>query len=189
MTKRSVTDFLGVYRAPRLSCRITQRADLLADATRVEAAYRAARPGDGLNDERDQLKRQLAEIAEQIRSSEFEFEFEAVGRAEYDRLVALCPPTPSQRDEGWIWNPDDFPETIISACAVNPTITMAQARELTETLTESQFKKLWNTAIAVNIGDDDAPKFVTSFEPADMGLTSSDTPPSTESPEASSSDA
>lgn len=185
---RSIDEFLGAHRAPRLTTRVTTRSDLLAEVTRLAAEYEAIPTGvDAMNSRRDQLRVELERLSGEVRDSEFEFEFEALSKGEYDRIVAACPPLPAQAKDGFAWNPDTFPEMLISACAVDPVITVAQARELTEKLTDSQFRKLWSTAIAVNIGDDAAPKFVTPSSLEAPDGTSSGTQPSMGSPDLFSS--
>lgn len=184
---RSIDEFLGAHRAPRLTVRVTTRSDLLAEVTRLAAEYEALPTGvDAMNSDRDQLRSEMERLIREVRDSEFEFEFEALSKGAYDRVVATCPPTPSQAKDGFAWNPDTFPEMIIATCSVNPVITVAQAKELTEKLTDSQFRKLWSTAIAVNVGDDAAPKFVTPSALEAPGETSSGTPPSMASPDLSS---
>lgn len=184
----SIGEFLGAYKAPRLTCRITARADLLSEVTRTAAEYESLKVNsESLNGGPDarRLTERMEELTAQIRDSEMEFVFEALSKGEYDRLMSTCPPLPSQAKDGFGYNPDTFPEVLIAACAVTPEITVDEARALTDTLTESQFKKLWQTSLAVNIGDDAAPKFVMPSGLADPGRTSSVTPPSTESREAS----
>ena len=168
MTQRTIDEFLGAYQAPRISVRITTRADLLAEVERIAAEIEALPPSDGLNDRRQPLMLQLETQVELVRASEFQFVFQALSSGEYDRLIAACPPTPSQAAEGHKWNPERFPFEVIARCAVNPTVTLEQAEELCERLSDNQFKKLWMAAAAVNIGDDTAPKVVTSSPTEDL---------------------
>lgn len=162
MTQRTVGEFLGAYKAPRISVRITARADLLSNVERLAARIEALPRQDGLNSERSRLQAELQVAVAMVRDSEFEFEFQALSHGEYDRLVAACPPRPSQADLGLKWDPDRFPYELIARCAVNPTLSVDDVAELCDTLSDSQFQKLWTCAAAVNVGDDSAPKVVMS---------------------------
>lgn len=162
MTQRTLGEFLGAYQAPRISVRITTRADLLATVERLAARIEALPRSEALNSERSKLQAELEAAVAMVRGSEFEFEFQALSHGEYDRLVAACPPRPSQAELGLKWDPDRFPYELIARCAINPTLTVEQVTELCDTLSDSQFQKLWTCAAAVNIGDDSAPKVVTS---------------------------
>lgn len=134
-------------------------------------------------------QRRLEALIEEMSESEMAFTFEAVSNAELDVLKAACPPTPKQVEAGLQWNPERYCPQLIAKCAVEPKVTPKDAIELSETLTESQFTKLWQTAAAVNIGSDESPKLVRSSEPEDQPETSSVSPMNSESPDQSSSDA
>lgn len=167
MTQRTVGEFLGAYKAPRISTRITTRADLLAKVERIASQIESLPRNDSLNSDRSRLMGELDTAVSMVRASEFDFEFQAMPSGEYDRLIASCPPSPKQAEQGLQWNPDRFPYEVIARCAINPTVTVAEAEELCETLSDSQFRKLWQTAAAVNVGDDAAPKVAMSFAPED----------------------
>lgn len=173
MTQRLIAEFLGAYKAPRLSVRITTRSDLLAQVERIANQIESLPRGgeDQLNSDRSRLMAELDAAVQLVRDSEFEFEFEALSSGEYDRMLASMPPTPSQAEQGAQFNAETFPVELLHRCAVNPTLSLEDARDLVETLSDSQFRKLWMTAAAVNVGDDSAPKVVTSSvteDPAEM---------------------
>lgn len=58
--------------------------------------------------------------------------YQAIGMRAYDRLVAKHPPKPEDRAEGASFNMDTFAPALISACAVEPEISPAQAKEIWE---------------------------------------------------------
>lgn len=191
MTQRDVSEFLGGYQPPRLTCRITMRANLLSEVERLIHAHTVAEREDAQSNEAPKapgIFRRIEELQEEIRASEFEFEFEAMPKRRYEALLDQHPPTDEHRAIGLGYNADTFPTALIAACAVNPKLTLADVEELERRVTDKQFGKLWATAAAVNIGDDAAPKFVRSSALAAMSETLLPTAPSTESPEASSSD-
>lgn len=187
----SIEEFLGGYRPPRISITVTQRADLLAELTTAANRYeRLKHTSEALNGGGDarSLLDEIERLSNEIADSSFDFDFEAISRHEYQRLIDAHPPTEEHRANGLIFNADTFPQALVARCAVRPKITPAQAAQLMDTLSESQFTKLWNAAASVNIGDDAAPKFVRPSRMADEPEPSSDTPLNTPSPEASSSD-
>lgn len=186
---RTVDEFLGGYRPPRISVSVTQRADLLAELTAEANRYeRVKGTSDALNGgEAQEVLDEIQRLSSEIAESSFDFTFEAISRHEYQRLIDAHPPTDEHRANGLIFNADTFPPALVARCAVEPRVTPTQAAQLMDTLSESQFTKLWNAAAAVNIGDDTAPKFVRPSRPAEEPAASSDTPLNTPSPEASSS--
>lgn len=62
--------------------------------------------------------------------TEVTLKFQAIGQKEYDKLVSKHPPTPEQRVEGASFNIDTFAPALIAACAVEPEMTAADAKEL-----------------------------------------------------------
>lgn len=188
---RTVDEFLGGYQPPRLTVTVTRRADLLAElnaaADRREHLKVDTDLLNGGSEARD-LEAEMERLADEIAASAFAFEFEALGAGAYQELLDRHPPLPQQRKDGAAFNPATFPQALIAACSVNPEITVEQAEQLMDALSEHQFKKLWAAAVAVNIGDDSAPKFVRSSLLADAAETLSDTPLSTLFPDQSSSD-
>jgi len=188
---RTIEEFLGDYRSPRVSVRVTQRADLLAEHVRLQAAHKRATRGD-LSENRlpeapgivDELRAVEAAIA----ASEFEFTFEALGRQEYLQLLAAHPPRHEDRTERLSFNGETFPPALVAASAVEPAISEAQAAQLVERLSDAQFSKLWNAALTVNIGDDSAPKSVLRSATTEQNDGSSTTASPEESLEAPSSD-
>lgn len=160
---RTIEEFLGDYRSPRVSVRVTQRADLLAEHVRLQAAHKAAVRGDMSENrlaEAPGIVEQLKAIEAEIAASEFTFTFEALGRQEYLQLLAAHPPRQEDRAERLSFNGETFPPALVAASAVEPTISAEQAEQLFTTLSDAQFSKLWNAALSVNIGDDSAPKSV-----------------------------
>lgn len=186
---RTVGEFLGAYKAPRLTVRLSTRTDLYAELARVGHEYESLPEGGGMNvsAERQALIDRQEQLVDEIRASEFEFEFEALPRAEYQRLMASCPPKPSDKKDGAQFDMESFAVALISACAVNPTMTPDEVRQLMDAITEAQLTTLTQVAFAVNIGGDTTPKFVTRSRPEAPVETSSGSPTSEESPAPSSS--
>lgn len=60
-----------------------------------------------------------------------EMRFRAISSKAYDKLVAENPPTPKQRDQGAMYNPDTFAPALISACSLDPKLSLEEATEIT----------------------------------------------------------
>lgn len=191
MTTSSIEDFLGGYQSPRRSVTITQRADLLDEHGRLQRALQIAIRDDLSSNKGAQaprIRRELEQLEDTIRASEFEFTFEAMESNAYSELKAKHYPRPSDRKNGLDFNGDTFPPALIAASSAAPEISLEQAERLCSTLSEGQLTKLWNCAIGVNMGADDAPKSVMPSGRADESATSSSTADPEGSPAASSSD-
>jgi len=172
----TLDDFLGGYQPPRVTVRISQRADLLARHAELQRAHAAA-----VRDDRDQNRNpeapavfdQITAVEDEIAASEFPFTFQAVGRHQYLRMIVQHKARKQDRDMQLDFNADTFPQALIAASAVEPEISLEQAEKLVQTLSDSQFGRLWQAAIAVNIGDDSAPKSVRRSSTAAPNGTSS----------------
>lgn len=63
-------------------------------------------------------------------TSEVTMKFQAIGMRAYDNLVAKHPPKPDQRAEGSSFNMDTFAPALIAACAVEPEISLEEAKQI-----------------------------------------------------------
>lgn len=54
----------------------------------------------------------------------------AIGSVAYDKLVAANPPNRVQRERGDNWNVDSFAPALISACAIEPKMTVEDATDI-----------------------------------------------------------
>jgi hypothetical protein len=187
----TVDEFLGGYEPPRVTVRVTMRADLLAQHTELLHAYEVALRDDAIevrHPEAPAIAEQIAVLEDEIRASERPFVMQGLNAADYRKLITSkrCRPRKQDLDDKLDFNPETFPVELIAASSHQPKINPVQAQQLFDTLNDSQFGKLWQAAVAVNIGADDAPKSVRRSTAEGGDETSSSTPPSEESPSASS---
>ena len=63
-------------------------------------------------------------------SNELTLKYQAIGMREYDKLVGKHPPKPDQRADGASFDIDTFAPALIAACAGEPEISTAQAKEI-----------------------------------------------------------
>jgi len=189
----SIDDFLGGYQPPRVTVHVTMRADLLALHSQLQHDYQIAAKDDDVEVRHPQAPRildQIAEVEEQIAASTRPFTFQGIPSNDYRKLITRKEnrPRAQDRDDRLDFNPENFPVALIAASAVSPAISPAESRKLYELLSDSQFGKLWQGAVAVNIGADDAPKSVRRSSAEDPSGTSSSSVASEGSLAASSSD-
>ena len=160
MTDFDVDEFLGGYRPPRLSVSITQRADLQNDLARLNDELTSIRTSDALNDPRPaEIVEEMAQIVDELKASEREFAFEAVGAYAYQKLMEAHPPLPAEKAEGQLVHLQTFYPAVIAACSAEPKLTVSQVEQLRERLSDNQWAKLVTAAVGVNLGDDSTPKF------------------------------
>lgn len=60
-----------------------------------------------------------------------EMRFRAISSRAYDKLVAEHVPTAKQREQGALYNPDTFAPALISACSLEPKLSVEEATEIT----------------------------------------------------------
>lgn len=61
-----------------------------------------------------------------------EMRLRAISSRAYDRMQGDHPPTAKQKAEGAAYNPDTFAPALVSACSLDPKLSVAQATELYE---------------------------------------------------------
>jgi hypothetical protein len=117
-------------------------ADEYEDAKRerdVASARAGARPADSdvqarLWEAEETLARLEARLEEE--RALVRFTFRAIGRAAYDALASLHPPTPAQRAHGkatgqeTVVNEETFPPALVAASLVEPKLSPAEAQAL-----------------------------------------------------------
>lgn len=75
-------------------------------------------------------KRRTQTLKMTVGEEEVELVFEAISAKELDALQAKHQPTQEQRTQGAAFNRNTFPPALIAACAVEPKISEADAREI-----------------------------------------------------------
>ena len=85
--------------------------------------------------------------------------YRALSNTAYDELIAAHPPTGKQKNAGSQYNVDTFAPAIISASAVIPALTVAQAREVytSEDWSGGEVSSLFINALRVNNAGLDVP--------------------------------
>jgi hypothetical protein len=122
-------------------------------------------PADGDNavraKELTEANERYRRAREALQKNSVLFKFKAVGRKKYDTIVNNHPPTDANRAEmekqggdpnDISWNPETFPQELISVSCVEPELSYDQVKEMFESDDWSgpELMTLFNTALIVN---------------------------------------
>lgn len=154
------------HRQLELPVRVPMRADLFAEITALEVQAKREREIDE-RENREPVAPGIAHrimgLEEELRDSEVEFRFRALGRRRYNELLADHPPTDKQKQEAadadavLAYNPDTFPPLLLAASCVEPTdMDVDDWSDIWENWSEGQVGPLWRTCLAANMGGTDA---------------------------------
>ncbi len=136
---------------------------------------------------------QIVELANEIDQVEQELEAESItvrvrglSRKAWADLLAAHPPSREQLSRGLDNDERTFPAAAIAACADEPALTVEKAEELAEHLPVGEWMKLWMAVLGLNLGSLQTPKSAAAAAVRHMNGASLVTPPTEESPAASS---
>jgi hypothetical protein len=189
---KTPVDFAGVLASTKpieRSVRICLAGDLLAEIDSLTEELAQARRSDSRLNELDRapaIAKRLVELEDAAHEAEVEFRFRAIGRKAWRDLVAANPPSAEEKKAGADHNERFLVEAIAASCVEPAGVTLEQAEQLLDVLTESQAGKLWLACLAANRGTSDVPFSAAASELARPTETSSGSQPDSEYPEASS---
>jgi hypothetical protein len=158
-------DLVKTARLPEETKEICLRGDLQRRHEDLERELQDAQQADKENTSLAGGGR-ARKVAEQIRQVEAEmrehthpFAFRALPSHEYRALVEQHPPRDDdQLDALYGANMSSFPHAVISACCIDPPMTVEQVEQLCEVLTDGQAMDLFMTAATLNRSPVDIPK-------------------------------
>lgn len=181
----SAIDDLIASAAPRTEeVRVCARGDLVDQHARlvVEMSTWMDSEGDGAlamgSNVRD-VHARLAAIEAEIEASTVVVRIQAVPAYKWANLLMKNPPTREQREAGCDNNPDKFPIAVVSACAIEPTISIDQAQKLRDTLSTPEWNNLWLGCLLLNTQEAPSPKLAAATASL-LANDGSSTPASTE---------
>jgi len=179
----SVDDFLNGYSGPVEEVPICGRPDLIAEHAKVESEVAEHRgPGGSMAGAPADLLDRLAALEAEIDDTVLVFKLRGLSYGEWTTKQGEHPP----KDESMRYDPDTFEPAVIAACAVDPALTVDQATRLRDTLPPSEWQALTAAMYRLHGARSTAPKSLLLSVLRPLNGDSSDTPPSTESPEAGS---
>jgi hypothetical protein len=171
----SFEDVLAQARPVTRTVRLCLRGDLLAAREQLERQLFDARAADA-----PAIADRLAAAEAEADAAAVEFVFRALSRRAWIALLDAHPPTDKDSDDGLQFNAG-FPAAAISACAVEPEMTVDQVEQLLDRVSTAQYDALWIGVLSANVGADDIPKSVAATAVRAASGTRSTTAPDTES--------
>lgn len=203
MTKRTAEEVLASRKPRQLRVRINFDGDLADQIEALEERLRAARrrellEGEGLSSDVPELERQLSMLRARLDEDAEEFTFQALGRARFKEILATHPPTEAQweqhreaaKSNPFLAAPECDYEAVapilIAECCISHDFTVEGAAKLWDELSDAEASKLFEAAWAVNQKASIRPTFGTGTDTTPSSGPGSTTPPSGESPSASS---
>jgi hypothetical protein len=184
----SFEDVLAQARPVTRTVRLCLRGDLLAAREQLERQLFDARAADANSNAlptAPAIADRLAAAEAEADAAAVEFVFRALSRRAWIALLDAHPPTDKDSDDGLQFNAG-FPAAAISACAVEPEMTVDQVEQLLDRVSTAQYDALWIGVLSANVGADDIPKSVAATAVRAASGTRSTTAPDTESLGASS---
>ncbi|MER7361943.1 hypothetical protein [Nonomuraea wenchangensis] len=160
----AIADIIGRVKRPEKTVPICLAGDLQAEFEDLERDLQIARdqPAEGTlaggaNPMATQIAQQIMELRERMREYTTVFRFRGKPRKEYSDILAACPPSDEDREKGAEVDWEKFSVALVSACAVEPVMSVDEAGQLADELTQAQWDSLVTAAFAVNKRDVDVP--------------------------------
>ncbi|MER5420328.1 hypothetical protein [Streptosporangium roseum] len=163
-TKTSaIADILGSIRRPEKTVPICLAGDLQAEFEALERDLAIARekPADagtlagGSDPMATAIAQQIQELRARMREHTVVFRFQGLSSKTYSDLVAAHPPKDDSKRNDVNW--DTFSVALVATCAVEPQMTVDEATQLAEALTQAQWDALFTAAYETNKADIDVP--------------------------------
>lgn len=145
-----INDVLKKVRPRELTVRVCLAGDVAAEVERLEAQLSALSEWspDSIADRNPGLEiaEKITAAREQMRESEVEFTFRALGAQAWSDLVAMHP---GKTDEA-AWDDETLPPALVAASCVDPVMTGEDLSQLFEGLNMGQRQQLIEAAWQVN---------------------------------------
>jgi hypothetical protein len=178
--------------AVQRSTRICFNGALLGEIDSLNAELVQAKISDANENTPDRapaIAQRIVELTDEMRESEVEFVFKAIGRRAWRDLVAANPPKDDDKKAGRDYNGLTFPvEAMAASCVSPPGASVEGFQEIADSdlVMQSQWDKLFSACLTANAGPADVPFSAAAFAIARPSETSSGPRETTESLEASS---
>lgn len=144
--------------------RIILDGELLAEHAALDARLQIGNDSLGSPAELRDVAERIQQVERDVEASEDEFVFRSVGFTAWLELMAEHPPTPADRkaDPRADHNVRTFPPSAIAASCIEPELTVDDAKWLMDNAPLSEWRKLWDACLTVNLGAYDRPKSLTA---------------------------
>ena len=162
--KQTISEIRAKKKAVTKTVRIQLDGQIANELAALREAHRSARDADRLSNEPDKapaITAEIEDLVERATETEAVFEFQSIGRPNYDALVEQPEhkPTKDQKRDGAQFNTDTFPPAVVSATCVNPEITLEEAVEMFSdpAWNGAELARLFEAAVSVNTDTGDIP--------------------------------
>lgn len=162
----AVSDLISQVKRPEKTTQVCLAGDLAAEHEGLERDLQLAseQPSEGggslaggKNPLATELAKQIMALREKMREHTVVFRFRGLPRRQYSDITVKCAPTPEAKAEGADVDWEAFSVELVAACAIEPPMTVEEAGDLADVLTQAQWDSLVNAAFAVNKRDVDLP--------------------------------
>lgn len=104
------------------------------------------------------LARQIEELRELMKAEATPFRIRALSRKQFSDLTAKHSPRPEDKEAGFEYNQEEFPIALVSACCLDPQMSVADVEDLVdEVLTSGQWDELYSAVFFLNRRSYDVP--------------------------------
>lgn len=176
----SVDDILNELQAREVPATVYVRGDLVARIRQLQAQLGTAKRYDAEHNEPDTapaIEADIQRLSDDLTASARTFTFRGLPHHEWMTLLASCPPTDKDREQGRDYDGERFPALAMAASCIDPDdLTEAKVRDLAERLAHGQFEELWKACYLANLGVEDGD---IHFFAAAIGATRNSAPSST----------
>lgn len=153
---RSIEDILGKVKPPVRSTWVCLDGELWSQHDELSKqldAVRADSPTGKMGDATGvgELGAELRRVEQQMRDAEQEFKFRGISSYKRDEIIAKYPGKNGQ------WDTTAGAHEFLAAAAVEPAMTVDQARQLVEAVNHGALSKLFNCAWSATEGSADVP--------------------------------
>lgn len=163
-------DLLAKTRLPEGSVPICLRGDLVARHEQLERDLAAAQNSDtagslAAGGQARKIAEEIEALERDMQEHTHDFVFRGLPAKQYRDLVEAHPPRKdNDLDAAFGADMSTFPVALIAACCVDPVMTVEQATQLADVLTEGQLMTMFTCAVGLNRSQVDVPKSVLASE-------------------------
>jgi len=157
--KKKNTRKVAILLDSSLSHQIDEKVKQIEDLTRKMSGSRglASTLADTVPQDLDRLEDELEALEREAEEYTVEFMFQDIGRLAYDELVKENRPTEEEKqeykDQGGegvlAYSTTTFPPLLVHKCAIEPTITLNEAKEIFDEWAEGDLELLFTCALLV----------------------------------------
>lgn len=161
-------DLIKNARLPEARVPLCMRGDLLSRLGELEQEFERARQSDAGNSLASGgaargVAERMEEVHREIAEHTHIFQFRAMPRRAFRDLQEAHPPREAdQLDVAMGFSVDGLQAPLISACCVDPVMSIEQTEALLDVLSDGQIMELFGAALALNRNRVDLPKFETA---------------------------